>query len=188
MSEKEWVKQKLQPMIADMIAGMKGLNVLTRKRLPYTSSVMKYDKDDQPEQEMQSYETDLLIAESFPDTSWLPRVVIETKLGSVTTHDAITYSQKAFAHKNVHPYLRYGILVGDLDGPLPWRLLAHGGHFDFITVWKGSEPAKTEKEQFDRIVLAEVEASRQLEALIRTRREKNRTRIYSLHRKLVLGN
>ncbi len=45
---------------------------------------------------------------------WKPRVVVEAKLGKVTTNDAITYSQKASTHRAVHPYLRYGIMLGDL--------------------------------------------------------------------------
>jgi hypothetical protein len=51
------------------------------------------------------YQTDLLISERLDDgEDWTPRVVVEFKLGSVTTHDALTYSAKAATHKNVHPY------------------------------------------------------------------------------------
>ncbi|GAI54911.1 unnamed protein product, partial [marine sediment metagenome] len=57
---------------------------------------------------------------------------IEGKINSVTTHGAITYSQKASTHKNVHPYLRYGILLGNRKHyPLPGRLFRHGAYFDF---------------------------------------------------------
>ncbi|GAB4286004.1 MAG: hypothetical protein Kow0081_4020 [Candidatus Dojkabacteria bacterium] len=65
---------------------------------------------------------------------------IEAKINSVTTHDAITYSQKAQTHKNVHSYLRYGILIGNRkDYALPGRLFRHGQHFDFMLSWKSFE-------------------------------------------------
>jgi hypothetical protein len=74
----------------------------------------------------------LLIAEELEAAAqWVPRVVVEFKLGSVTTHDALTYLAKAATHKNVHPYLRYGIIIGGLDGPVPKRLVRHGHSFVF---------------------------------------------------------
>ena len=61
--------------------------------------------ENEPEQENYiGYETDILIFEKFDKKRWKPRIIIETKINSVTTHDAITYSQKAQTHKYVHPY------------------------------------------------------------------------------------
>ena len=90
-----------------------------------------------PEEVKRAYETDLLVSEKVTDQKWKPRLIIEVKIKAVTTHDAITYSQKASEHKIVHPYLRYGILVGSREHyPLPGLLFRHGVHFDFMLSWK----------------------------------------------------
>jgi len=57
-----------------------------------------------------THETDLLVVENLDEVKWTPRVVIEAKgNGAINTHDAITYSHKAATHRQVHPYLRYGL-------------------------------------------------------------------------------
>src|ERR1700687_4246334 len=89
--------------------------VETGRRLPYAMHVLAYENQEgepalaKPARtETHRYQTDLLIAERTSEAAqWVPRVVVEFKLGSVTTHDALTYSAKAATHKNVHPYLRY---------------------------------------------------------------------------------
>ncbi|HXN85748.1 MAG TPA: hypothetical protein VN867_06730, partial [Candidatus Binataceae bacterium] len=45
----------------------------------------------------------------------VPLVVVELKCGSnsgYTTHDVLTYSAKAARHKELYPYLRYGMAIG----------------------------------------------------------------------------
>ena len=70
------------------------VRVVDGHRLSYANEVLTYGKDNKPdEQKSVGYETDILIYEQLDDTTWKPRVVIETKLGSVTTHDAITWSE-----------------------------------------------------------------------------------------------
>ncbi len=70
-----------------------------------------------PGEEVQStrteYQTDLLISDATEE-AWTPRVVVECKLGRVSTHDALTYSTKASTLQHPPPYLRYGILIGGL--------------------------------------------------------------------------
>jgi len=191
MKETAWVKDILQPSIQKIISAMgdESLQVLSGKKLPYLGCVARYDDNNKPTKlELQSYETDLLITEIFSDLSWCPRVLIETKLKTVTTHDVISYAQKALTHKNVHPYLRYGVLIGDYDGPLPGSLVVHGGHFDFMMVWQKSSPNPKETEQIINIIHSEIDASRQLEELIRARRTKDKKPVYSLQRKLELKN
>ena len=76
-------------------------------------------------------ETDLLVFEKTDIIK--PRIIIESKINSVTTHDAITYIYKAQTHKNVTPYIRYGIMLGNRKHyPLPGRLFRHGTNFDFM--------------------------------------------------------
>jgi hypothetical protein len=109
------------------------------------------------------------------------------KLNSVTTHTAITYSQKAATHKNVHPFLRYGILIGNRKHyPLPGRLFRHGAHFDFMLSWVGYEPTDKEWEDFIRVIKAENEYSQQLEEMIFHSRLKNRKHYTILQKKLYL--
>ena len=116
-----------------------------------------------------------------------PRIIIEGKLGSVTTHDAITYSQKALTHKNVHPYLRYGIILGNRKHyPLPGRLFRHGAYFDFMLSWKAFEPTYIEMDWLISIIVEEVEASRNLDEILFNSRNPNRVNYTLLHRPLKL--
>src|SRR5437762_1914223 len=106
------------------------LEVKTRLRLAYGHEIVSYLE--KPVTRSTKFETDLAIVETT-DGAWRPRVVVEAKLGSVTTHDAITYSQKAVHHRAVHPYLRYGVMLGRRrHHPLPGRLYRHGAQFDFM--------------------------------------------------------
>jgi len=57
-----------------------------------------------------AFQTDLLIIRK--DTRF-PLVVIETKYNGFSTHDVLTYSTKAKKHKEIYPYLRYGLVVGE---------------------------------------------------------------------------
>ena len=113
--------------------------------------------------------------------------MIEVKFGSITTHDAITYSEKAFTHKKVHPYLRYGILLGDRkEHPLPGRLFRHGHYFDFMLSWEGETGSAVETENLFEIIQMEVEASRNLEEILYNSRSSKRKRYTVLHRPLHL--
>src|SRR4051812_33602485 len=132
--EREWV-ERVKADVERALAGS-GLTVETGYRLPYALQVAGYKKQAgelraEGVTKHHGYETDLLIAEQ-EKTHWVPRVVVEFKLGRVSTHDALTYSAKAATHKQVHPHLRYGIVIGGYDGPVPQRLLRHGNNFDFM--------------------------------------------------------
>ncbi len=59
-----------------------------------------------------AFQTDLLIIRK--DTRF-PLVVIETKYNGFSTHDVLTYSTKAQKHKEIYPYLRYGLVVGGIN-------------------------------------------------------------------------
>ncbi len=43
---------------------------------------------------------------------------------SLTTHDVLTYSTKARRHKQIYPYLRYGLLVST-ETSVPRRFFIH---------------------------------------------------------------
>jgi hypothetical protein len=61
---------------------------------------------------------------------FIPKVVMEFKKG-ITTHDVITYNNKAQRHKSIYPYLRYGIISYELV-QIPKRFLFMGNLWIFI--------------------------------------------------------
>ena len=115
--------------------------------------------------------------------------MVEAKVDSITTHDAITYSQKAANHRSVFPYLRYGIMLGNRQHyPLPGRLYRHGTQFDFMISFREYEPSAKELEAFRDVLLAEVQASQALENMIYESRRRNRAHHTLFHRKLTLDD
>lgn len=181
MKETEWAK-----LIAGKLdAELSGFHVEAGKKLIYANEIVEYDELSSQYNEM-GYETDILVYESLSSNKWKPRVVIETKINSVTTHDAITYSQKSSAHKYVHPYLRYGIFIGNRKHhPLPGRLFRHGAHFDFMLSWQGYNPLDYEWNTLTDIINKEISASKQLEEMFFNSRNKNREKYFALHKPLV---
>ena len=78
------------------------------------------------------FEQDVLLFDRVDGhTSIVPRVVAEVKFRGVTTHDAIVYSEKARRIRSIYPYLRYGMILGDVSA-LPPRLLRLGIEFDYL--------------------------------------------------------
>jgi hypothetical protein len=76
-----------------------------------------------------AFQTDILVTRALDPKT--PLVVVEVK-ASLTTHDVITYSAKASRHKNVYPYLRYGIaFTGEEPAVIPGRFFTHNSSFDF---------------------------------------------------------
>ena len=60
----------------------------------------------------------------------IPLVVIEVKFGRPTTHGILTYSAKATKHKEIYPYLRYGLVIGEVK-KIAKRFFTHNSGFDF---------------------------------------------------------
>jgi hypothetical protein len=187
--ELAWVKS-LAGLIEDLVRPLSEKSVTTAAcwghKLTYAHEIEKYDTNDNPTSRSARYETDLLVYDEDSESNWVPRVVIECKLGAVTTHDALTYSSKAATHKHVHPYLRYGILVGGWEGgPLPARLVRHGAYFDYMAVFDGKDLTPEERTGLSSILQDEVVASRALQSLL-TDRTAGRRRYRILHRPLRL--
>jgi hypothetical protein len=157
------------------------------KSLVYAYEINDYDAEGshKPAETME-FKTDILIFEELSNERWKPRVVIETKIRGVTTHDAITYSKKAANHKAVHPYLRYGIFIGQID-KIPRRLIRHGENFDFMISWVGDKPSSEELDSFIGVIKEEVEASLQLDSIYGRKTKGNESQKFTvLHRPLVL--
>ena len=112
----------------------------------------------------------LCIFEKKNEEVSIPRVVMEFKT-RITTHDVLTYSAKATKHKQVYPYLRYGI-VASSETAVPGRLFTHNESLDFCATVSGLE-GKELSDFFASLLAAEVESSRRLEAIafgsVRTR-------------------
>jgi hypothetical protein len=164
----------------------KTMIVETGRRLPYAVHVSKYQgTTNQPVVDKpHGYQTDLLISERLDDgEDWTPRVVVEFKLRSVTTHDALTYSAKAATHKNVHPYLRYGIVVGNYAGPVPRRLVRHGHQFDFMLTLPSRRLTDEGRNQLVRLLRAEVRASQRISLLL-----SGKSNVRLVHRMLALSS
>lgn len=187
MNEREWVKTIIEDIEKSLKSFNPNLRVTDGLILPYASEILCYNGSEPVQHHFIGYETDILIFEQIDDSKWKPRIIVETKIKSVTTHDAITYSQKAQTHKNVHPYLRYGILIGNrMDYPLPGRLFRHGQHFDFMLSWKSFKGDNSEWKTLIEILKSEYEASLILDEIIFNSRSKNREKFTSLHRPLQL--
>jgi hypothetical protein len=183
MTEAQWVERIATELRGLQWLNQEGFSLRTGLKVAYGCEIASYGS--QPDPQTIAFETDLAIIESVGEDRWKPRVVVEAKLGSITTHDAITYSQKASAHRAVHPYLRYGIMLGDRkDHPLPGRLYRHGAQFDFMMSFRGTEPDESEMATFVEVLQAEAAASRTLEKILYESRRKDRDRYTLLHRQL----
>ena len=128
-----------------------------------------------------AFQTDLCIFEKKSEEVSIPRVVMEFKT-RITTHDVLTYSAKAIKHKQVYPYLRYGI-VASSETAVPGRLFTHNESLDFCATVSGLE-GKELSDFFASLLAAEVESSRRLEAIaygsVRTRLFRSEVTIHAL--------
>ncbi len=117
-----------------------------------------------------AFQTDLCIFEKRSEDVSIPRVVMEFKT-RITTHDVLTYSAKATKHKQVYPYLRYGIVASN-ETSVPGRLFTHNESLDFCATVDGLEGKKL-TDFFAKLLAAEVASSRRLEDIafgsVRTR-------------------
>ena len=187
MTERYWVEQVLKDPLA---TALPEFTVQAEQKLPYAHEIRNYSRarseGAQPsptkgDEQSRSFAIDLLVGEREGAAIWRPRVAVEVKL-RISTHSAITYSQKAADHRAVSPYLRYGILAVGFKS-LPWRLLRHGTHFDFMVSLRDKELPHSDVLVLTNLVRQEVEASRQLEALLYESRGHKTT---LLHRALTL--
>ncbi len=186
--ERAWVEAVKADIEAELVR--RKVIVETGRRLPYAVHVSSYRNKAgkpakaEPVTTSHRYQTDLLIVERLTASDvWVPRVVVEFKLGSVSTHDALTYSAKAATHKNVHPYLRYGIVIGKYSGAVPLRLIRHGHQFDFMLTLASEKLTDADHNRLVRLLSDEIIASRTISTLLAGRSD-----ITLLHRKLAVSS
>ena len=188
MSEKEFVED-IAAIITPLISEQGRYEIDVGFKLAYSFEAKEYCGREVNLEELIEYETDLIVREFIDRTKnqWIPRVVIEAKFSSVTRHDVITYSQKAHDHKTVHPYLRYGIMLGYREHhSLPGRFFRHGSHFDFMISFVQKSPSQEETDLFVALLQDEIRASQDLEKMIYDTSKQSRSRYNLLQRKLVL--
>ncbi len=189
MTEREWMeslRERLDPGLKGLWHGEVAVGVEASKRLAYSHEVLSYSTHNEAKIRESCYQTDILVVDRHADGSWIPRVVLELKLGAVSTHDALTYSTKASTHKHIHPYLRYGIAIGNWgESIMPWRLLKHGAYFDFMMIQRDLTPTQREWELLTDTLTSEVQASRELQRLL-SRSGRSSQNAQLIHRKLVV--
>lgn len=185
MREEDWAKS-VKDRIHSYVQTLSGKYAAdVGRKLCYANEVRQYRNKTAECQEV-NFETDILLYEWVDDEVWKPRVVIEAKVGSVTTHDAITHSKKAQNHRAVHPFLRYGMFLGNMgEVGVPARVLRHGENFDFMISWASFRPNETEWDALCKILKNEIEASQVVEETLFNNRTKDRERYFAYHRPLV---
>lgn len=187
ITENEWTKS-----ICDLLTQQdlgKDIYIDVLKKIPYAFEISSFNEDWEVGDEdfdKTSFETDMVVYEKT-NGKIIPRVIIESKIGTVTTHDAITYSHKAMYHKNVIPFVRYGIMLGDRETyPLPGRLFRHGTNFDFLFSFVDYIPSEKETLTFVDMIKREITYSRQFEEILSNSRSRNRKRYFMLQKEFHL--
>ena len=170
MKENDWTRSICKILQTEDLG--ENIYVEVFRKLPYAFEVKSFSEDWMvKEQDETLFETDMLIYEKQEERI-IPRVIIESKVETITTHDAITYSHKASTHKNVIPFVRYGIMCGNRETyPLPGRLFRHGTNFDFLFSFVGYEPTAFEKETFIEMIKKEILYSQQFEEILSNSRQ-----------------
>ncbi len=115
-----------------------------------------------PTRGQSAFQTDLCVFEQVAVNVRIPRVVLEFKPG-LSTHDILTYTTKARKHKQVYPYLRYG-LVASKELRVTGKFFTHNEALDFYlaagALSRGSFVALLRA-----LLKKEIAASRRLEAM-----------------------
>lgn len=93
-----------------------------------------------PRRGRSAFQIDLCVFEAIDHDIRIPRVVLEFK-EKLTTHDVLTYSAKARKHKQVYPYLRYGLVASKLE-LLPGRYFKHNEALDFAAAAASYGPTR----------------------------------------------
>lgn len=95
-----------------------------------------------PSRGSSAFQTDICVFE-VRDEVEIPRIVFEFKT-NYTTHDILTYSAKAGKHKQIYPYLRYGLISTSPDN-ISGRFFTHNDHLDFLVTTNKYNDTEIEK-------------------------------------------
>lgn len=115
-----------------------------------------------PKRGQAAFQTDLCIFEQVDKDVKIPRVVLEFKKG-LSTHDVLVYSSKARRHKQIYPYLRYGLVIGE-ESKVPGKFFTHNEALDFC-VAANTFKGERLQEIMAKLLKVEIEESRKLEKI-----------------------
>ncbi len=121
-----------------------------------------------PKRGQSAFETDLCIFEKVNTEIEIPRVVLEFKKG-LSTHDVLIYSSKASRHKEIYPYLRYGLVIGN-ESKVPGKFFTHNRALDFCVAAKSYKENELES-MLSKLFKEEIKSSRKLESIVFDRLE-----------------
>lgn len=155
----------------NLIKKIKGYTISTKEVLIY--KVIVNEKGEfNPSNPMKltrgnlAFQVDILIKKGK-----LPLVVIETKFGGFSTHGVLTYSTKALKHKEIYPYLRYGLVVGG-ERIISNKFFTHNLGFDFALAIKNTKNLR----DLSGLIKKQIKSA---EFLLRVLKNKNQTKYYS---------
>jgi hypothetical protein len=140
-SEDQWVielKERLntEPTIQKLeLKAFVKINLPYSADLSYTFNVIDSEKIKKQnvlvKASCNAYQVDLLLTKNDK-----PFMAIECKMGGISTHGLVTYSDNAKKHKQLFPDLKYGLLLADNNkgkNTLEKKIFMHDNSFDFIT-------------------------------------------------------
>src|SRR3989344_5702438 len=152
--------QKLKKYIQPPYEVLVGSNLLY-KLIVDANGKLKPEDINNPMRGQYAFQTDILIRDEKT-----PLVVLELKYGGFSTHDVLTYSTKAIKHKEIYPYLRYGLVVGGQE-MIDRKFFTHNTGFDFAIMIR--DIAKEDKELI-RIIKNQLHISEQLKEILKGKR------------------
>ena len=167
MTQRDWVA-KIQPRLAEVLPDF---TVEADRKLRYAREIRDFELPEpgtplslKGDESVGPFAIDLLVGEELSASVWRPRVALELKIG-ITLQDAVSNAQKAFLHKTVSPYLRYGVLLLGSAGDSRELLIPKKGHIDFVMSLPGRELTPADIGSLARLIRQEAGASRRLEEL-----------------------
>lgn len=153
-------RQLIADMLPKKLEVQRGAAILYQVTVDNRLNITVNPKD--PTRGQSAFQTDLCIFERVAANVQLPRVVVEFKAG-LSTHDVLTYSTKARKHKQVYPYLRYGLVTSRSDF-VPGRFFTHNEALDFC-VAAGSMTKAMLRRVLQDLLKKEIATSRMLEKI-----------------------
>lgn len=170
MNESEFCKELKETLIRGL---SKDYIVGTKRNLIYKIIIdeegqFRPSNPKSPRRGNLAFQTDLSVEKDN-----LPLVVSEVKYGAFSTHDVLVYSAKALKHKEVYPYLRYGLIVGGVR-TITNKFFTHNAGFDFALALENTSP----KNMKELIMVVKGQISN-AKSLLDVLRDRNRVRLFN---------
>jgi len=175
LSEKrkeEIFRDELVRYLNKIFSGSEDIEVKAKANLWYRLSIKddgtRDPPDEQPMRGRNAFQQDIVIF----DKKNIPRVVIETKIGRCSTDQAIAYSTRAHLLKQVYPFLRYILLIGNKN-KITYKLIKHGEFFDAIIatpVDPSNKIAESDLKALVEVLNSEIRTSHELGEIIGEKR------------------